>query len=492
MENPKEYLFVDIRHIIPFDLTWRSPSGETLPLINPPKPMVRAYAEPGLVPHGIRLEAQPATKTDPLPKGAFRGWSRVIFENGTYRTWSLKVEYPQGQDFGSYSKKDALSVGIVYSESKDGFEWTTRSQSTIQTPGRTSFDGFTVFVDPKGPSSERYKAVFIAYPPVGQEERLFEKYRKVHPRYRDQRILERGHPFYFYAAVSPDGLNWKGVPEPLIIHCSDTDTSVYYDAWLDRYVMYTRLYPYERRIIGRAETEDFYHWGPVQPLIWPGLEGALSDDIYTNGRTEYPGLPNYHLMFPMVYHRYTQTSDVYLYSSPDGICWNKVPREPVLCHGTPGQWDSEYIIGGKDLVPFGKDRIAIPYYGTSFPHKYPRWQDILDASRSGWAWWPKGRLCAVVADEEGSFATFHIVPAGRQLRLNVNTSYAGEVRVGLYDQNWQEVPGRTISDCDPISGDNLGMPVHWKGEADIGVKEGQPIVLHFKLRAAKLFSFEWV
>jgi len=249
--------------------------------------------------------------------------------------------------------------------------------------------------------------------------------------------------------------------------------------------MYTRLYWQERRWIGRAEAEDFRNWGPVQPLVWPSLDGPLSDDIYLNGRTEYPGLPDHHLMFPMVYHRYTQGSDVELYSSADGICWNRVPGGPVITPDLLGE-DIEFLGTGKDLVPLGDDRIGIPFGGTPFPHKYPRWPAVLQSHRRAWAWWPKGRLCAVTADQEGEFFTFPLRPAGRELKLNVRTRRAGEVRVGLVG-----VKGHSADDCDPIVGDDLGYPVRWSGRADVDVKEGDSVALRLKLRAAEVFGLEW-
>ncbi len=481
----KEYLFIDYRHIRCGDLEWVSPGGDRLHVAGPPEPQVEAIARTGFVPHGVRLVAQEAKKSEPLPKGSCRG-SRVIFEDGLYRSWAFNVTYSPGKNFGAYSIDLPTSVEISYHESKDVFEWIEKARCPIKVPGQRSFDGFTFFIDSKGPLEERYKVVYMAVPPEAERALLWEKYSKLHPRYRDMRLRE-DHFGCIYAAVSPDGINWNPIENPLMTHWSDTDTTVYYDSWLDRYVMYTRLYPYQRRTIGRAEAEDFYNWGPVTPLIWPNLHGPLSDDIYTNGRTEYPGLPNYHLMFPMVYHRYTQTSDVRLYSSADGICWNEVPGGPVITPGEPGEWDSEYIVAGKDLVPIGGDRIGIPYGGTSFPHKYPRWKGVLGVGRNAWVSWPKGRLCAAVADEEGEFYTFPITPAGRELKLNVRTRRAGEVRVGLVG-----VPGRSVEDCDPIFGDGLAMPVHWKGQTDIGSKEDKGITLHFKLRAAELFGFEWV
>lgn len=478
-------LFTDLRHIRCGDLEWYAPDGSRLPLIAPPQPQSEAYARTGYVPHGIRLVAQRGTKTEPLPNDTRLG--RVTYENGVYRSWYLDVQYPPGRNFGSYSKDMPVSVSVCSRESPDGFEWREPKRCPIDVPGQTSLDGFTFFVDPKGDAAERYKAVYTAVPPEQEWPSLWGKFQLVHPRHKDHRLTEK-RIYGIYGLVSPDGIHWQPIREPLLVHLSDTDTSVYYDSWIDRYVMYTRLYWQERRWIGRAEAQDFCDWGPVEPLIWPSLDEPFSYDIYTNGRTEYPGLPGYHLMFPMVYHRNTQTSEVHLFSSTDGICWNRVPGGPVLSPGKPGDWDSEFIHSGGDLVPLGNSRIGNLYHGTSFPHKYPRWDGVLRAGRTAWAWWPKGRICAIVADEQGEFYTFPLVPAGRELRLNVRVRRGGEVRVGLVG-----IDGRTAeTDCASIYGDHLALPVHWNGQSDIGARDGDPVTLHFKLRSAELFGVEWV
>ena len=126
------------------------------------------------------------------------------------------------------------------------------------------------------------------------------------------------------------------------------------------------------------------------------------------------------------------------------------------------------------------------YSGTSYPHKYPRWPHVVAAARTGWAWWPHGRLGAVVANEEGEFWTFPVQPRGRELRVSFQSRGGGGVWVGIHGQ-----PGRAVADCDPLYGDSLAQTVRWHGETDLGTAEGAPVVLHFKLRAAKLFSFTW-
>ena len=482
--SQKAYLFTDLRHILCGDLEWYSPEGDYLPTTAPPEPPVEARAVTGFVPHGIRLVAQQANKTEPMVPRVKIG--RVIYEDGLYRSWYFETEPP----------------AICYIESKDGFDWTEPRRSPIEVQGRASHE-LAYFIDPHGPPEERYKAMYPSYPTKAEWPALWKEYQKIHPRYREPRFSERGGQI-MCGAVSPDGVRWRPLPEPLMVHFGDTDNTVYYDAWLERYVMYTRLYIQGRRWIGRAEAEDFRHWGPVEPLIWPNLHWPYSYDIYSNGRTEYPGLPGYHLMFPWIYQRYTQTGSRHLYSSADGICWNEVPGGPVISVGEPGEPDGEYVGGRGDLVPLGSDRIGVVSGGTGVPHKYPRWRDhqrlIQRMGVQRWAWWPKGRLCALVAEEEGEFFTLPVIPAGRELRLNVRVRRAGEVRVGLlvpgeergsfHDRH--DVPERSAADCDLISANELAVPVHWKGQADIGVREGEAVTLHFKLRAAELFGFEWV
>jgi hypothetical protein len=480
---PRTVLFVDFRHIRCGDLDWRAADGSRLPLIRPPEPQVEAHAHRGVVPYGIRLVAQPARKTQPLPSGTRIGG--VIREDGTYRTWYLKTAHRPGRDFGAYSTDVPENVAVHCAESSDGVEWRETARSEIEAPDQTGFDGFTCFADPSGPPEERYKAVYTARPPESQAAALWRQLEGVHPRRRDTR-MRPDYLYGMYGAVSADGLRWRALGQPLMAHMSDTDTTVYYDAWLGRYVMYTRLYWQERRWVGRAETDDFRHWEGVEPLLSPPLDDPATD-IYTNARTLYPEGPGYHLMFPMFYHRFDQTSDVRLYSSADGVHWQAVPGGPVLTPGDPGEWDGEFIHAGKALVPLDAERVGMPYHGTSYPHKHPRWPDVLAAGRTAWAWWPRGRLCAVTADAIGEFHTFALVPAGRELRLNARTRRAGDIRVGIVGR-----AGRSADDCDPIHGDRLSHPVHWKGESDIRGADGEPVALHFRMRAAELFALEWV
>ena len=451
----------------------------------PPEPQVEMHADPANAPYGVRLEAQPAKKTEPFDIGV--GAGQIVYDGGIYRTWYLEIDGNPVQGTGSKSQSEGShSVTVCYEESVDGFEWRVANRSPVQLlPGHNKFDGVTFFIDPAAPAEERYKLIYNATPAKELADSIFSDYAKLHPRHQEDRIMG-GHRQCLFALGSPDGLNWKPIEKPLMMHMSDTDTTFYYDEWLGKYVLYTRMYRQDRRWIGRAEAEDFSEWGPVEPIIWPQLEDPLDYDIYTNAFSPYPDLPQYRLMFPMFYHRYTERSDVHLYSSEDGIAWFRVPGGPVITPGEIGSWDSEFIGGRKDLVPLGDDRLAINYGGTRYPHKYPRWPEVFGAMKTAWAWWPKDRLCAIVADYEGGFYTLPLNPQGRRLQLNFRTVGGGEVGVGIAG-----VEGRSLEECDPLDGDHTDKSVSWKGETDINTPEGQEVTLQFKLRGAKLFSLEW-
>jgi hypothetical protein len=128
------------------------------------------------------------------------------------------------------------------------------------------------------------------------------------------------------------------------------------------------------------------------------------------------------------------------------------------------------------------DRVVLPFTGYQYAHKYPRWPR---AGQVGLAVWKKERLCALEADEEGEFWMHSSLLGGQKLLLNFQTQQAGYVRVGI-----EGIDGRGVDDCDPLEGDQLKAPVTWRGEPSLRVPDGKAAILHFRLRSAKLFSFE--
>lgn len=456
------HLFVDWRHIHPGAVQWVSKEGVPLSLWGRERP-AEAYPAPREVPRGIGIVVQKAQKSGPFLSRT-EPWEHMLYcyctlihDRNRYRLW-YEVMTPEGSDV------------LCYAESENGFAWQKPCLGFMQYKGedtnivfggglspQTGFHGAGVFLDSSHRGDERYKMVFVGREGV-------------------------------YGAVSPDGLYWTGVPEPLMMLSSDTQNSACYDEPLNLYVGFFRMWRRGRRCIGRAETTEFRRWPMATPVIWPGPEDAPSVDWYTNAKCIYPGTTEYHLMFPALYHRAVDRTELHLLSSPDGAVWSRVPGGPVLAPGSPGSWDGGCLFGGIGLVPLDGDRVALPYVGFPVPHKYPRNQSM---GAIAYAWWPRGRIAALEAPEYGEFSTQQLLPRGRRLFLNVETKRAGTVLVEVADMDGRPLSGRTFGEADAVNGDFSNIAVTWRGDADLGYDAGQPLVLRFRMRASKLYSFEF-
>jgi hypothetical protein len=168
--------------------------------------------------------------------------------------------------------------------------------------------------------------------------------------------------------------------------------------------------------------------------------------------------------------------------SLDGKAWMELPGGSVLEPGVEGTWDGGCLFAGSGLAEIAGDRVALPYVGYALPHKFPR---LERCGEVGLAVWPKQRMAAVVADEEGEFFTQPLRIPGEELRLNFHARRDGFVKVEVVDQ-----AGHALEDCDPLWGDRLDARVSWKGNTRLGRGRGETVTLRFRMRAAKLFGFE--
>jgi hypothetical protein len=322
--------------------------------------------------------------------------------------------------------------------------------------------------------------------------------------------------FGFFGAVSPDGLRWKSLPEPLMIQHADTMNTCYYDVDRNLYIAYVRAWQVSERIadaqpanstswigvgrrsIGRAVSKDFRHFRPPEIVVGTGADMPPSHVFYTNGKTTLPGCPDQHVMFPWVWELENDGGAVCLLSSCDGWTWSRVPGGPVVSPGKWGQPDGAFVTCTGNLLEYPGDVWAIGYSGNPIPHKYPG-RDIAQRKGlfpgvhgvSGLATWPKGRLVALQADTEGEFATVFVVPPTERLRINADVAPSGNLKLAI--RLWgrrEDLSGRTFGESDRLVGNSLAARVTWKGEETIGHK-GQPIMLRVQMKQAKLFGFEF-
>lgn len=476
----KRLVFTNWYFIRPGTFQWTDGNGKPLSLSASVDGWAANHVQHD-VPKGIRLVGQPAKQS-----GAGEIPGNITQDGSIYRAWS----------------------GAQYLESDDGLNWRKPELGIVEQNGTKKNNLMNlapgiVFIDPSS-KTERYKGMYDHDATPEQ----FELYKKNRPDDWHWLAVAADAPrvHSIQGTVSADGVHWKLLPQPISVEHSDTIITAYYDVRLKKYVMYTRNYPagprsekvpYEefrvwpgtRRSIGRTQSDDFHSFPVSEVILEPTPDMAPSDMLYTNGRTTIPGAPDHHLMFPTIWHSaLNDTTSIALASSHDGKLWHWVPGPRMVDTAAYGEWDGGCIFSSVNLIELKNGDFALPYTGFNFPHKYPRGQWKL---ATGYALWPKGRLIALEAPEQGEFATVAIVPPGRKLRINATTALAGSITVEVADWDYAPLPGRSFADANPLSGDLFWEPVTWKSGDDLGSADGTSVILRFRMRNAKLFGLEF-
>ena len=485
--------FHDWRYVNPGAYRWLGADGSAVPMwaVDPVPPMRYHFVD---MPLGIELVAQRARKTEPVltpgqAKEIFLFGGTLIHEGGRYRLWYDC--WPQ-EGFGWPNM--GMFNHVRYAESDNAVDWTLPSLGIIERDGtkdnnivlgpsltpETGYHGGCVFRDPSAPPAERYKAFYLGL--VTPE--ALEKYRRERPGEIDALSDAQG----MWGAVSPDGLHWTPLPDPLVMQSSDTHNVCEYDVELGQYVAYCRTWFFHRRSIGRMASGDFRRLPLPEELFWPDASMKPYETWYANAKTLVPGTTDYHVMFPMRWSLPEDKFDFHLASSPDNIVWNFVPGGPVCEPGDPGTWDGGVVAPGLGMVELPGDRVGILMAGSPVPHKHPRKPPL---GALAWAWWPRGRLVALRAEVEGAFALWPLTFTGRTAHVNARTAVAGFVRVEAAGPDGEALPGRSFDDCDAFNGDQLDHVVTWRGESDLGHPDGGPVTLRFRMRSADLYAVEF-
>jgi hypothetical protein len=481
------HLFLDWRYIMPGHARYVFPDGKEAPRYDgDPQTLPTILGLPSQPAANIRLAVRRAEKIGPMldndqPWEYGIGYHTLLRVSGKYKLW-YEVATPRDSKLGGV---------LCYAESDDATDWTKPKLGLIDFGGNKdnnivygepiaghSFHGHSVFLDATAPAGERFKLIYMA----SSTEQEIAAFKAAHP-ISVSPIGEKKKSL-IRLAHSPDGIHWTPRGEPLMSHMSDTQTTVYYDQRLRRYVAYFRLSYMNHRAIGRTEAADLKAWPIPNLTLFPEpMHDRPGDDYYISGYSRYPGTRTMHLMIATIFKRHTDSTALALASSMDGEHWTWLPGGPVVEPGPDGSWDGGCIFGGIGLTELPDGRIASPYVGYVYPHKFPRYQRHM--GRIGLAVWPSERLVALEAEEDGEFITGPLAGKGQRLFLNFETKRNGYVKVAI-----EKAAGRSIETCDPLFGDQLKRQVTWHGQETIGIAPGGSFTLHFKLRAAKLYSFE--
>ena len=484
-------------------------------------------------PRGIRLSVQPARQTEPFLEPerpwetGFLNYMQVLHDEGRYRLW-----YSAAPDWETVQKMNLTPGGsggypdfTCYAESDDGFEWRRPNLGMYEFDGSTdnniiceagvlSPQGWPIhmlFKDPQAPPEERYKSVgqhAVRYwgeellPPMGRKER--EEYiRQMQLEGHDISNEQLRLQFQLLGFVSPDGIHWTRLPDPILEPSGRLDmrNMVYFDEELGRYVGYIRGHVGRRRTLRKTTSAQFHTgWEEPRQVLMADSQDPPDLDLYDFGYCRRPG-GHFHLMFFGAFHRNQDTIDIQLAVSRDGDVWTRPERKPIITRDIPGKPDKTYgaIWATPGLFKLRSDLWGQPYFShgrTHWDFDYDEWKPRSKATPMHWALWQPDRLVALEAQEEGRVTLLGRECAGRELLFNFQTRAGGYIKAELVDgvgvAQKEETPpldGYSFDDCDPLYGDDLAGAVSWRGRSDLGDLKGRNILVRLHLVKTKLFAY---
>ena len=444
-----------------------------------------------------RERAEPVVTSGPEHRN-WQPWFTVLRDPALRESRRFRMWYNADADANDDDDRHQTQLG--YLESADGIHWPGIYQPLEHID--SLLFGASVVDDgaQSAVAAERYKLVYSRAPRGSNSGRN-----------EEQGIA---------AAFSPDGLHWTMYNEgktlvPLPSRGSDSWNAAW-DPLRGRYLLVgkkseahawtnaegqhldTRI-----RVYGTSLSPDFKSWSPFsEPLFWP--------DEKDPGITEWYGITGFQTRGDLIIgflqllrddlspegvpaeakeanrgHAGSGMGWTVLCWSRDGETWQRDHQSDALLSPNPtvGAWDHAIAWVGS-TVAVG-DELYLYYSGYRWGHKYRRSLD----RQIGLVKMKRDRFVARHAGPEGGTLTTPLVSLrGAALTLNIDAA-AGEARVEVLDAAGQPIPGLTLADCRPITGDALAAPVVWasKSLADVA---GQPVRLRFALRNASLFALE--
>ena len=473
--------------------------------------------------YGMTLRVNPPLKAQvvmrpetPWERWRMGGSATILQDQGQYKMW-----------YNGYNRNaiaDGLPNCVCYATSEDGiewrreyvglFDWYGHRQNNIVIPGAHA----TVMVDLQASREHRYKALAIIWENTLWPESVGADWEK-----------NRGS---IHLLTSPDGVRWTRVRPAASPWFHDSSNFLFYDDRIAKYVAYLRTAERTRpnrfhsgwqkghRTLARVELDDpmgtpwphrplppaakaehniVYH-GQFDVTMTCDESDPPESDLQMCPIVKYPWAQDVYIGLFTLYRHYPEPPEgqyrndgpnaVQLAVSRDGVNWQRPDRRPYIPLGLKGEFDGGVIWPSLGMIRRGNE-IWQYHSGTSHTH------GAYDGSTQGEGGLRllrqrlDGFVSADAAYTGGEFTTPLLRFEGAQLELNVDCSAEGEVWVEVLDEGSRPIEGFTLAESVPVDRNQIAAPVRWKSGASVGKLQQRPIRLHFKLRACKLYAFQF-
>ena len=341
--------------------------------------------------------------------------------------------------------------------------------------------------NPECPPGERFKIVILGTKPKG-----------------------------LYLLVSGDGFDFRLKHDrPFTTQGAfDSQNLMFWDSKSAVYREYHRSFQGGVRGIMTAASKDPSKFPDPQWLEYPS---AAQHALYTNQVQPYHRAPHILLGFPMRYvdhgitpaierlpnrearqyrmsksRRYgTAVTDALFMSSRDGVhfeLWDEAFIRPGPSRDDTWVYGDNFVFWGMTETPspLSKAPPELSLYATE-----GYWEGTATSVRR-YTSRLDGFVSMTAPFEGGELLTKPLKFSGRQLKLNVSTSAAGAIRVGLEDVDGKPLRGYAMEDCDPVIGDGIEETVSWKGKAELSAFANRPVRLRIHIKDADLYAYQFV
>jgi len=386
----------------------------------------------------------------------------TLFQDG-----DLYRMYYRGSHYDEKTKKAGHPEVTCYAESKDGIHWTKPNLGLVEFEG--SKDNNIIL---KGLGAHCFVAFRDDNPDCSPEAR----YKGIA---RGRPVGKRG----LYVFQSPDGIRWSLIKdEPVITQGAfDSQNLAFWDPVTKRYVDYHRTFSDGVRSIMTCTSKDYVNWTKPVLLKYPG---APKQHLYTNAIRPYPRAPHIRIGFPTRYLPKGSRVEPIFMASRDGVTFKRYPK-PVIPRTAPKDRNgnrSNYMANGLLQLPGQEDEYSV--YGTEAYYTGP------DSRLRRFTYRVDGFVSLRAEETGGELVTKPIQFQGDNLSLNFQTHKSGRLRVELQNPTGKPIDGFSLSDCQPLSGDDIDQTVTWK-DADLGKLQGRPVRLRFVLENGDLYSYQF-
>jgi len=286
---------------------------------------------------------------------------------------------------------------------------------------------------------------------------------------------------------SADGVHWSLLSADPVITLADlpggddtfafdSSVSVFWSEVEGKYVAYYRTWTGgspgvsgSLRAISRAVSDDFLHW-----TDHVDVNANLPDEhLYTSTVKPYFRAPQIYMAFPTRFlpGQTQNNTQILLMTSRDGTSFDRTFGQQTFMPGIPGNRQN---YAASSMIQTGPDELSLySQAGIRYTMRLDGFASI-DTSLGA-----------------GEVITRPVTFAGDELVINFTTAGTGSVRVEILDQQGQPIPGFTLADSDPMSGDAIARTVSWQGNASLDPLAGEAIRLRFVMEDADVYALRF-